>query len=403
MNVVHDAAVVGAGPAGSSAAYFLARRGFDVLLLDKAHFPRDKTCGDGLSPRALSVLDEIGLLPELLSRGRRIRQVQFFTPDGNTLGASFPPHAGLPDYTLVVPRFALDDLIRRQAVSAGARFIGGVNVRGIGRAGRHMEVVGQGGERYLARLVVLATGASLPLLLATGVLRRAPPFMVAARAYYEGIRGLDGSIDFHFDGVPLPGYGWVFPISEDCANVGAGYFSTGLRGRFMPKSPRVAFERFIALPRLRRLLGGADRPGPVKSFPLRVDFASAPTVGEGILLAGEACGLVNPLTGEGIDYALESGQIAAEFAAEAIPRGDLSRRGLQGYDRRLRRKYQRQFFYISLMRDLYMPWPWMIDRLFGLASRRRDLKALIVDIALGHRDAAAGVSPKLIFEVLRGA
>jgi menaquinone-9 beta-reductase len=401
MAETHDVVIVGAGPAGSATAYFLARQGLDVLLLDKAEFPRDKTCGDGVSPRALAVLDKMGLLPELTARRLSSNVVRLFSPDGRQVEAGFPEHPGLPGYALVIPRYELDDVIRRRAVSAGAQFSGGVNVQDARREGATTEVIAQGGRRYRAKLAILATGASVGLLQTAGVLKRMPPMMVAARAYYENLRGLDPTITFHFDGVPLPGYGWVFPVSEACANVGAGYFKLWRRNHILPASPRAALDHFLQSPHLRQALDGARQAGPVKGFPLRVDFATAPTFGEGLLLVGEACGLVNPFTGEGIDYALESAEIASAYVAEQMPRGDFSRRALKEYDRRLRRKFQRTFVYTARIRDFYMTREWLLNRFLSLALRRPELKVLLVDVALGNRDPAEGVSLRTVYKVLR--
>jgi geranylgeranyl reductase family protein len=401
MAETHDVVIVGAGPAGSATAYFLAQQGLDVLLLDKAEFPRDKTCGDGVSPRALAVLDKMGLLPELAARSLSSNIVRLFSPDGRQVEADFPEHPGLPSYALVIPRYELDDAIRRRAVSAGAKFRGGVNVQDARREGATTQVIAQGGRRYRAKLAILATGASVGLLQTTGVLKRMPPTMVAARAYYENLRGLDPTITFHFDGVPLPGYGWVFPVSDTCANVGAGYFKLRRRNRVLPASPRAALDRFLQTPHLRRALDGARQAGPVKGFPLRVDFATAPTFGEGLLLVGEACGLVNPFTGEGIDYALESAEIASAYVAEQMPGGDFSKRALKEYDRRLRRKFQRTFVYTARIRDFYMTREWLLNRFLSLALRRPELKVLLVDVALGNRDPAEGVSLRTVYKVLR--
>jgi geranylgeranyl reductase family protein len=398
----YDVAIVGAGPAGSATAYFLARSGLDVLLLDKAVFPRDKTCGDGVSPRALAVLDKMGLVPDLVSRGMRGNLVRLFSPDGRAVEAEIPPRPGLVDYCMAVPRFVLDDLIRQQAVSAGAHFEGGVHVQNVRRDGAEMEVIAAGGRRYRARLAVAATGASVSLLLASGILKKTPPMMVAARAYYENMRGLGDRVDFHFDGVPLPGYGWVFPVSETCANVGAGYFkTTGRAAQSLPASPKAALDKFLTVPHLREALNGAHQSGPVKGFPLRVDFATAPTYGDGVMLVGEACGLVNAFTGEGIDYALESAEIASDYIIAKFSRGDFSRRALKEYDRRLRRRFQRTFIYTARIRDFYMTRAWLLNRFLSLAVRRPELKVLLVDVALGNRDAADGVSLRTVYKVLR--
>ncbi len=152
---------------------------------------------------------------------------------------------------------------------------------------------------------------------------------------------------------------------------------------------------------VRQLLAGARQVGPVKGFPLRVDFATAPTFGDGVMLVGEACGLVNPFTGEGIDYALESAEIASAYVAEQFPAADFSRRKLQEYDRRLRRRFQRSFVYTARIRDFYMTRAWLLNRFLSLALRRPELKSLVVDVALGNRDPAEGVSLRTVFKVLR--
>src|SRR5436305_4217050 len=136
--------------------------------------------------------------------------------------------------------------------------------------------------------------------------------MLCARAYFEGMAEVLDAAQCRFDGVPLPGYGWVFPLSNSSANIGVGFFRAGLTARWMPKTARTVFDSFIETPALQSILAGAQRVGPIKGYPLRIDFARSPTYAERILLVGEAAGLVNPVTGEGIDYALESGKMAAE-------------------------------------------------------------------------------------------
>lgn len=399
---MHDVIVIGAGPGGSATAHYLARRGLDVLLLDKSDFPRDKTCGDGLTPRALDVLADMGLLDEVARAGSRATGVKIFAPNGLGVSAPIPRKDALPDYVLVVPRYALDDAIRRRAVASGARFQSPVHVVDVQPEADHVTVRGERGGRpaaFKGRMAVVAAGANLKLLSRMGVLRRPPPLMLAARAYFEGVRGLDEDIYFHFDGVPLPGYGWAFPLSESSANVGAGFFRVGWVSRNVPDTPRQAFDAFVRSPAMQRRLSSARRAGPVKGFPLRVDFASAPTFAERTVFVGEAAGLVNPLTGEGIDYALESGRLAAEHLAGMFSAGDFSRAGLEAYDRRLRQRFQRLFVFCSRMRDLYVN-RLFLNRLVGIAGRRPELKMLLVNIALGNQDASEGVSLRTILKVI---
>jgi geranylgeranyl reductase family protein len=401
VSVRYDVAVIGAGPGGAAAAHWLARNGASVLLLDKADFPRDKTCGDGLSPRAWRALDELGLLTDLLRRGHRTGCLHIAAPRGHAVTAAIPGRGARPSQALVVPRLALDDLVRRRALASGATFESPVRVTAIEQERDGVRVCGERGGRavaYGARLAVVATGAAQGLLEQLQ-LPTSRPTMVAARAYYEGIDGLPDRLAFHFDGVPLPGYGWAFPLSPTAANVGAGVLMRRLIPRRRPVTARAAFDRFVAHPRTARLLGGARRVGPVQGFPLRAAFDRSPTYGERMLLVGEAAGLVNPLSGEGIDYALESGQLAAAFIAERLADDDLSRAALAGYDRLLRARYQRLFVFCRRVTDLALN-PVVLDPLVALARRRPDLKDLLVNIVLGVRDLSGDLSLRRVARAL---
>ncbi|MCC7353643.1 MAG: tryptophan 7-halogenase, partial [Anaerolineae bacterium] len=189
--------------------------------------------------------------------------------------------------------------------------------------------------------------------------------------------------------------------SDSSANIGAGFYRAGLGARWLPDTPRDAFDRFVQTPVLRQMLARARRVGPVKGYPLRVDFPSAPTFGERMMLVGEAAGLVNPLTGEGIDFALESGKMAAEHLVRLFEVGDLSRARLQEYDRLLRQCYQRLFVFLHRMRALCMNHV-VLDPLLSLAVRRPDLKMLLVNIAAGNQDVPKGIPLRAILRVILG-
>lgn len=396
---MRDVIVVGAGPGGSAAAYYMARRGLDVLLIDRSEFPRDKTCGDGLTPRALGVLDDMGMLGSLSECGWRTSQIAIVAPRGYSVSAAVPADGGWPSYALIVPRLLLDDAIRERALAAGAAFEGRVRVEMIERDGAGVRVLGERSGAPLvlrARAAVVATGASFKLLMRIGVLERPPQLALAARAYYEGIPDLLPDAQFRFDGVPLPGYGWIFPISGSGANIGAGIFEGGWRARRDPAAARKAFDRFVATPTLARLLRFARRAGPVKGYPLRVDFARAPTYGDRVLLVGEAAGLVNPLTGEGIDYALESGRIAAEHLADRFAVGDLSEAAFAAYDGRLRERFQRLFVFCERTRAVFVN-RLLLDGTVRLARRRPDLRQLLTAVVLGgHKAPDAGLARMLL-------
>jgi flavin-dependent dehydrogenase len=244
-----------------------------------------------------------------------------------------------------------------------------------------------------APLTVIATGASTGLLTRAGLLSAPPAYGRAARAYFTEVRGLSDAVEFHFDAVPLPGYGWVFPTGPTSANVGAGYFSRRGAGR----SPAQVYEAFIANPRTARLLNGARAASPVKGYPLRFDFPTARLAAPGVLMIGEACGLVNPLTGEGIDYALESAEVAAEALGEAVAMAALP----PAYTRAMHARFLRTFVNIARVRDLYLR-PFLLNRFVSAANRHADLARLLLDVALGHLDPLAALSLKTLGRILAG-
>lgn len=405
MSKLYDVAVVGAGPGGSAAAHYLAQSGLDVLLLDKAEFPRDKTCGDGLTPRAIAVLEDMGVMDELNTVGWRIHGLELHAAGGNVMTASIPKQDGYPNYLMITPRLTLDDVIRRRAVASGAQFHSRVKVRDVAREDGQVVVRGDHLGRsasYRARVAVLSMGANMRMLRRMGILTYRPRLILAARAYYEGMDGLSDRVQAHFENVPLPGYGWVFPLSENAANVGVGFWPSKWPWFQQPSSARVAMDSFLQNGKLKAMMNGAKATSEIKSYPLRIDFASAATYGERVLLVGEAAGLVSPLTGEGIDFALESGKLAAEFLGETLKGGDLSRQRLAGYDKLLRSRFQRLFVFLGRVRQLYIN-PFLMTRAVRAANRFPALKETLVNVMMGHQEAAEMVNFNTIRKVILGA
>lgn len=339
-----DAVVVGAGPGGSAAAYWLARSGADVLLVDKAHFPRDKPCGDGLTPHAVDMLEAMGLADSVLRRGRTFTGVRIFVENRHPSRLNLrADDDGQPRKGYVIPRRDLDDALCQQAVSAGARFLPGFTaLLPYRRQGRLAGLQGRCDKRLLtieAQLIIVATGANRRLVQALGLSDEDRLRALALRAYLGGLQGLDDYLEIYLDRELLPGYAWVFPTGDGKANVGVGIKLYGTTTADGSRQLRVAFDRLL---RKSRLTGG-QLIGHPQGFPLRTDFPAIPTYASGVLVVGEAAGLVNPLTGEGIALALESGKLAAEVASEALLSGDLSSDQLHRYDDVLRERYAGYF------------------------------------------------------------
>src|SRR5499427_6854195 len=345
-----DVMVVGAGPAGSSTAFHLAQAGLDVLLLEKSHFPRDKVCGDGLTPRAVKQLVSMGIPLNaedgwFPNRGLRI------IGGGVRLELDWPELTSYPGFGLVRSRLGFDETLARAAQKAGVRLLEGVTVTGpvLDDNGRITGVTaraapGEAERTYRARLVVAADGNSSRLSLAMGLAKRSDrPLGVAVRTYYTSPRHRDDYLESWlelWDGDRLlPGYGWVFGAGDGTSNVGLGLLNTS-----------AAFQHTDYRGLLRRWLAGLpaewgyteeNRTEPVRGAALPMGFNRTPHYTRGLLLVGDSGGMVNPFNGEGIAYAMESGELAAEIAAQALarPAGPARERALRAYPIELRHRY----------------------------------------------------------------
>ncbi|MEE2031943.1 geranylgeranyl reductase family protein [Rhodococcus sp. CC-R104] len=310
-----DVLVVGAGPAGSSAAAWAARAGRDVVLVDAATFPRDKTCGDGLTPRAIAELDRLGLGEWLQTRtvNRGLRLEGF--------GGRFElpwPSGSFPAMGSAVARTELDDRIRRTAVASGAHMVQGAKAVDVARDGDRVTAVtlntAEGPRTITCRRLVVADGVRSPLGKMLGrAWHRDTAYGVAARAYATSTRSDDPWITSHLElrddsGTLQPGYGWVFPLGTGEVNIGVGTLATAARPA--SGSLRPLIELYAGHRRPEWGLGDVTR---VASALLPMGGAVSGVAGRNWALIGDAAACVNPLNGEGIDYGLEGGRLVAEM------------------------------------------------------------------------------------------
>ncbi len=327
-----DVIVVGAGPAGSTLAFYLATAGLDVLVLEKSHFPREKVCGDGLTPRAVKVLTGMGVPIDesdgwLRNKGLRI------IGGGGRIELDWPELSSFPGYGLVRTRLDFDEILARHAQKAGARLLEGNNVTGPvrdDRTGRVTGVIAQeavNGDRvehtYRARVVVAADGNSSRLSVAMGLRRRDDrPLGVAVRSYYTSPRHDDDYLEAWLDlwdgDKLLPGYGWIFGMGDGTSNVGLGLLNTS--EAFGNIDYRALLRKWLASMPPEWGFCEENRTQPIRGAALPMGFNRTPHYTNGLLLAGDSGGMVNPFNGEGIAYAMESGEIAARVIVQALAR-----------------------------------------------------------------------------------
>jgi menaquinone-9 beta-reductase len=312
--------VVGAGPAGAAAAAWSARHGLDVLLADAAVFPRDKTCGDGLTPRAIEELSRLGLADWL--RAHVVNQGLRAHGFGQTLLLPWPGGT-LPAWGSAVARTELDDHLRTTAIKAGASAVEGARAVGVRRDGDRVAAVEfeRDGERFeiACQRLVVADGVRSPLGKLLGrQWHRETVYGVAGRCYVDSSMADDPWISSHLElrsaeGEILSGYGWIFPLGNGEVNVGVGTLATAKRPAEIALRPLM---RFYVDERRDDFGLSGDARMPTSAL-LPMGGAVSSVAGPNWLLVGDAAACVNPLNGEGIDYGLETGRFAAEMLSDS--------------------------------------------------------------------------------------
>ncbi len=342
--------IVGGGPSGSAAAYWLAEAGHRVLVVEKSRFPRDKTCGDGLTPRAVRQLHDMGLADPLrdFHRFGGLRSIAH----GMTLELEWPSHPDFPPYGYVVPRRHLDELVANQAVKAGATLWPATEATApvvenglvVGLVAKRKETgTPETGstEEVRARYLLVADGANSRFGRALGTTRaRRYPLGMAIRGYFHSPLHDEPWIESHLDlrdrkGDALPGYGWIFPVGDGTVNVGVGLLSTFRDWKSVNTSHLM--DAFVEMAPARWGISPETAVCAPTGGRLPMGNSVEPAAGPTWLTAGDAGGSINPFNGEGIAYAYETGRMAAEALDAALRTGDGL--ALQRYPQRLEEVY----------------------------------------------------------------
>ncbi|HVR06053.1 MAG TPA: geranylgeranyl reductase family protein [Solirubrobacteraceae bacterium] len=417
--VDHDIAVVGAGPAGAATAAYLARAGLDVVLIDQKRFPRDKVCGDFVGPVALRELRNLGVTGrEDYRRSNKIREAALYL-DGRRLIVRDIPHvAGLPAYGRVVPRERLDAWILGAARDAGARVLEEHRLEQIEDDGDGLRLrlrlrCAAGADAAVstlsARAVVGADGSnSQTARILRGANLEKRSRIIAVRAYYEQVAGPPERADLYFSGSSFPGYYWLFPTARGHANVGVGMvLATVPPTREHLRTLLLGLVASDAA--LRARLAPAALQGRVVGWPLSTYDHRQPIVADRMLLVGDAAGLINPLNGEGIQYALLSARWSAQTLVQAFAHADLSRRALAPYEHEVRTQLRYDMalsqMIVGLIRNrtLNAVWLRMLRILIARAKTDPEFAEIAGGILAGLLPASDAISRRMVLGTLEQA
>ena len=380
--------VVGGGPGGTSTAWALARAGIDVLLIDRARFPRDKPCAEYLSPQASRVLDAMGVLGEIEASGAaQLAGMLVRSPSGDVIHGEFAARhgfRGFRDRGLALRRQVLDAMLLEAARRAGVRVEEDTRVidlvrdsRGRVAGVRTLESGGRERERC-ARIVVGADGLRSIVARRAGLARSAPwPRRIALVTHYRGVRGMGASGEMH---VARDGYLGLADVGHGETNVALVLPASTARASLTGGSAACIARWIAAQPYLAERFAGAERTAPVHAtgpFAVRARRSAA----GGVALVGDAADFFDPFTGEGIHAALRGGELLAPFVQAALAERDPRRAdaALRGYRSARRREFGGKWV-VEWLVGAAVAFPPLIDHAARVLSRRKDMADLLVGV-----------------------
>ncbi len=379
--------IIGAGPGGACAALQLAQLGIECIVVDKAVFPRDKVCGDGLSGKVLTILERIdkGIGERLQQAAFKMNSwgVTFVAP--NRIGMDIPYKAdyqqdksdprGFVCKRMDFDNFLVEELKRRPEI----RLFEGVSIDKyeLRPDGYHLSDK-EGKFQVKADLLLVANGAHSAFTKEVAGIKMEPDHYIAGlRAYYKGVAGLheDAFIELHFLKNMLPGYFWIFPLPNGEANVGVGMLSSTVRNKKV-NLKKLMLDTLATDPIMKERFKNATLEGTIDGYGLPLGSKKRKLHGERYMLVGDAGFLIDPFTGEGIGNALYSGQIAAKQAAAAIAANNYSDDFLTSYDQEIYRILGPEMEVSTKLQKL-IKYPWLFNLLMKMGSRNKQLKELM--------------------------
>lgn len=383
----YDAVISGAGPAGCSAALFLARRGRKVLLLEKERFPRDKVCGDGITSVSSALLDEMGVMDIVRQRAGQppvFKGVTIYSPTGAVVNGKFSERRCSAGVACVIPRKILDEcLVATVKEHPSITFLDQTVVNDLVMHGDRASGVSTSKGEFAGRVIIAADGFYSSIASRLKLKNSLKNHMgFAIRAYFSKVEGLTDSIELHYDKSMLPGYGWVFPAGEERANIGVGVITRFKDQRGLKR----LFERFVSESAMasEKLGNAVMEPGTLRAWPLPLGSFPGKRGRGNVLLAGDAGSFVDPLTGEGIYYALKSGQLAAEAADRSLEADDATAAAAL-YEKLWRKAFQFHDFTVGYVLQALLNNSRTLELLLHFASKQQTRADLLADVICHNR------------------
>jgi geranylgeranyl reductase family protein len=411
---ISDFLIVGGGPAGATAAYYMAKAGKSVILIDRQTFPRDKVCGDFVSQIAIAELDKMGItqLPEFNDASNVINSASVFLDGKELASTAMPLLAELSQPGRVIPRKILDNWILDAAKKAGVTVLENVLVKDFVVENNQVRVTTQDKEGanhiFHSRLLIGADGNnSLISRIMHGNSLPQANRIIGLRGYFENVKGPSDRADMHFSSKSFPGYCWLFPTVQGEANIGIGVLL-----ETMPKedNPKELLDQLIHQDEnIKQRLADAKLKGTIQSWPINVYNPHMEITGERVMLVGEAAGLVNPINGEGIQYALLSGRWAAETALKCQDSDDYSQTALFEYAKKVRDELDFGFKLSGLLiqfmrnRNLNPLWLATFEVMLSRAKTDPEYAKLTGGILSGMIPATDGLNAKFVINTIESA
>lgn len=398
-----DVIIVGAGPGGSGLAIRLGKQGKKVLMLDKASFPRDKTCGDGISGKSVMLLRELGIETDVANAiGAKIFGVTISSPNGQLLdipmtGKNYGycirrevfdnvlfSNAEKTKNVVTIENFSVTDLIQENGFVVG--------IKGMDSKDKQI-------QEFRAKVIIGADGATSIVANKLGLGSHDPNHhIVAIRAYYDGVTELTDKIEIHFiDGV-LPGYFWIFPVEKGKCNVGIGMVTKELQKRGV-KLDKLMFDAIKQNDLFKTRFKNAKMAGPVKGWNLPLGSTKRKSFGNGFLLIGDAASLIDPFTGEGIGNALYSGKIAADEIEKAFKANDFSEKFFTNYSKRLDVELYPELK-TSYNLQKMVNYPWLLNFLVKKAKTKPAVANFIAESLVNDKPRDKLASPLTFLKLL---